>query len=773
MFEVLSKEQLAENIYRMSIRAPLIATRRKVGQFVIVRPAERGERIPLTIAAVDPRALSITLVFQVVGQSTRHLAAMEAGDSVPDVVGPLGRPTEFDACERAVAIGGGVGIALIWPIMDELRNHARRLTGIISARTADLLILRDELEELCDELLVATDDGSVGHHGFPTELLSRMLESGERVDAVYAVGPVPMMAAVSDVTRPYGVKTIVSLNPIMVDGTGMCGGCRVTVGGEVKFTCVDGPEFNGHEVDFEELARRLRQYDEDPGARKLPRYEPAHGCDREHTALQQAMIEAGRKARRAADIPRQPMPEQPARSRIRNFEEVPFGLTPEQAVLEAQRCLQCKKPKCVEGCPVGIDIPGFIRLIAEEDFIGAARKLKEQNALPAVCGRVCPQETQCEATCVQGRRGEPVAIGNLERFAADYERSTGRSESPAAHPSTGRRVAIVGSGPAGLTAAGELARRGHSPTIFEALHEPGGVLTYGIPAFRLPKDIVRYEIEQLKAMGVEIVCDFVIGKTATVQDLFEEGYEAVFVGSGAGAPVLAGMPGENLNGVLSANEYLTRSNLMRAYDPDYETPTMVKDRVAVLGGGNVAMDSARTALRLGASEVRIVYRRTIEEAPAREAELKHAEEEGVQFMWLTNAVEVLGDERGWVRGLRCVRMKLGEPEADGRRRPYPIEGTEFEFPTDLVIVAYGNRPHPLVPRTTPGLAVGPRGTIQADELTGRTNLEGVWAGGDIVTGAATVIQAMGAGKRAAADIDAYLRAKRGPGVAAPGTARTR
>ncbi|MFO8008857.1 MAG: NADPH-dependent glutamate synthase, partial [Candidatus Brocadiia bacterium] len=397
--------------------------------------------------------------------------------------------------------------------------------------------------------------------------------------------------------------------------------------------------------------------------------------------------------------------------------------------------------------------------IAEEDFTAAARKLKEDNMLPAVCGRVCPQEDQCEGLCVLGKRAEPVAIGNLERFAADYERETGQVEVPQVAGDKGAKVAIVGSGPAGLTAAAELARRGYRPTVFEALHEPGGVLLYGIPSFRLPKDIVAREVELVREMGAEIVPNFVVGKTATVLELLEEGYEAVFIGSGAGTPIFGGIEGENLNGVLSANEYLTRVNLMRGYRRDYATPVLVRDRVAVLGGGNVAMDSARTALRLGAKEVRIVYRRSVEESPARDAELAHAEEEGIRFMWLNNAAAILGDEDGWVRALRCVRMELGEPGEDGRRRPHPIEGSEFEFETDLVIVAYGNRPHPLVPQTTPGLKVTDWGTIAADEVTGETSMEGVYAGGDIVTGAATVIQAMGAGKRAAAAIDEYLTEK--------------
>ena len=759
MFDVLKKEQLAENVFRIVIHAPRIATKRAVGQFVVVRATDRGERIPLTIAQADPVALTITIVVQAVGPSTRALAAMERGDTIPDLAGPLGRPTELHHYDHAVAIGGGVGIALIWPIAEALSHHCKKLTGIISARSADMLILRSDMEALCTELKLATDDGSLGYHGFPTDLLKQMLEGGQKVDAVYAVGPVPMMAAVANVTRPFGVKTIVSLNPIMVDGTGMCGGCRVSVGGQTKFACVDGPEFDGHQVDFRELAQRLRQYGDDPKTRLLPSYETAHGCDERHTSLQNAMLEAGQAAKKAAEIPRQPMPEQPAAGRVRNFEEVPFGLRPEQAVVEARRCLQCKKPKCVEGCPVGIDIPAFIRDVVAGDFMAAAAKLKADNTLPAVCGRVCPQETQCEGLCVVGRRGDPVAIGNLERFAADYERAQGEVELPQMQPSRGVKVAVIGSGPAGLTAAGELAKRGYSPTIFEALHEPGGVLLYGIPSFRLPKEIVHKEIDLLRRMGVEIICDFVVGKTATIEELMREGYAGVFIGTGAGTPIMAGVPGENLNGVLSANEYLTRVNLMRGYRADYATPVMVKDRVAVLGGGNVAMDSARVALRLGAKEVTIVYRRSIEESPARAAEQHHAEEEGIRFMWLTNAVEVLGDGKGWVAGLRCVKMELGEPGADGRSRPFPIKGSEFEMPMDLVIVAYGNRPHPLVPQSTPGLEIAKWGGIVVNEATGATCLPGVYAGGDIVTGAATVIQAMGAGKTAAEAMDAYLAQK--------------
>lgn len=452
-----------------------------------------------------------------------------------------------------------------------------------------------------------------------------------------------------------------------------------------------------------------------------------------------------------------PMREQDPRERIHNFDEVPLGYTPEQAVEEAKRCLQCRNAPCVGGCPVGIDIPRFISRIAAGDFRGAIRVIKETNNLPAICGRVCPQETQCQGVCTLGRKFEPVAIGRLERFVADWERENG-VELPQLGKPTGFRVAVVGAGPAGLTCAVDLRRFGHAVTVFEALHEPGGVLMYGIPEFRLPKEIVRAQIATLQEMGVELVTDVVVGKTLTVDDLLADGYHAVFVGTGAGLPRFLGVPGESLIGVYSANEFLTRVNLMRAYlFPEYDTPIRVGRRVAVVGGGNVAMDAARTALRLGAEEVLVLYRRTEAEMPARREEIHHAMEEGVKFHFLVNPVRFLGDG-GSLSGVECVRMELGEPDESGRRRPVPIQGSEFSLTIETAIIAIGNQPHPLVPRSTPGLSVTRWGTIQADE-DGATSREGVFAGGDIVTGAATVISAMGAGRRAAAAIDAYLREK--------------
>jgi len=454
--------------------------------------------------------------------------------------------------------------------------------------------------------------------------------------------------------------------------------------------------------------------------------------------------------------PRQPMPEQEPQVRARNFQEVPYGYSPETAMLEASRCLQCKKPKCVEGCPVNVKIPEFIALIADGDFSGAARKLKETNALPAVCGRVCPQESQCETKCVVGKKGEPVAIGRLERFAADYERDQGEVSKPDIAPPTGKKVAIVGSGPASLTCAGDLVKLGHDVTVFEALHKTGGVLVYGIPEFRLPKDIVQAEVDYLQSLGVKVVVDYVVGMLDTVDELLEN-FDAVFVGTGAGLPMFMNIPGENLNGVYSANEYLTRSNLMKAYlFPEYDTPIVKGKKVAVFGGGNVAMDASRTALRLGAEKSYIVYRRSRAEMPARDEEIHHAEQEGVDFVLLANPLSIVGNDDGWVSGVECIRMELGEPDESGRRRPVPIEGSEFILDVDTVVVAIGNGPNPLIPNTTPGLELTRWGNIVADEESGRTSREGVFAGGDIVTGAATVIMAMGAGKKAATAMHAYL-----------------
>jgi len=451
------------------------------------------------------------------------------------------------------------------------------------------------------------------------------------------------------------------------------------------------------------------------------------------------------------------MPEQDPQVRARNFLEVPTGYTPEMAKEEAARCLQCKNPGCVDGCPVGIDIPGFIKLAKEGDFTQSIRNVWTQNSLPAICGRVCPQETQCEGKCILAKKGEPVAIGNLERFVADWERAHGSGALPPKAAPTGKRVAVVGAGPAGLTVAGDLIQKGHEVTVFEAFHKPGGVLLYGIPEFRLPKEIVAQEVNFLERLGVKVQCNAVVGRTVTLDELFEEGYQAIFLGLGAGLPKFMNIPGENLIGVLSANEYLTRANLMKAYlFPKVDTPIPRGKDVVVLGGGNVAMDSARTALRLGADRVRLVYRRSRDEMPARAAEAHHAEEEGIEFFLLTNPTRYIGNEKGRLTGMECIKMELGEPDASGRRRPVPVKGSEFELSCDLCIVAVGTGANPLLTSSTPDLKINKWGYIEADSKDGKTFKKGVWAGGDIVTGSATVILAMGAGRNAANSIHDYL-----------------
>ena len=456
------------------------------------------------------------------------------------------------------------------------------------------------------------------------------------------------------------------------------------------------------------------------------------------------------------DKQRRPMPKQEPFERIKNFDEVALGYPETLAVEEASRCLGCKKPLCVGGCPVAIDIPAFIKCIVERDFAGGIRKIKETNALPAVCGRVCPQEDQCEKVCVLGKKAEPLAIGRLERFLADREAASGEIKSPDIAPPTGKKVAIVGSGPAGITVANDLVLLGHEVTIFEALHEAGGVLTYGIPEFRLPKAIVKREVEYVKSLGVALFCDYIVGKTKKIDELFKR-FDAIFVGAGAGLPWFMEIPGENLNGVYSANEYLTRCNLMKGFRfPEYDTPMKRPSRVAVFGGGNVAMDAARTSLRLGADEVHIVYRRSRAELPARLEEVENAEEEGVRFDFLTLPTRLIGNEHGWLTEIECLRMELGEPDDSGRRRPVPIKGSEFRTTADAAVCAIGNSPNPLIPRSTPGLEVGKKGNIVANEATGRTSRAGIWAGGDVVTGAATVISAMGAGRSAAKDMHEFL-----------------
>ncbi len=739
--EIVEIRDLSPEIKLWKVYCPEIARAVRPGQFVVFRANDYAERIPLTVADFDRDTGLITVIFQTIGASTKKMALLDRGAVVMDVVGPLGHASDIEKYGTVVAVGGGIGVAPVYPIARALKEAGNRLISIIGARTKDLLILEDEMRAISDELIVTTDDGSYGMHGFVTDAIGELFDRGEEVDRVVAIGPVVMMRAVANATRGREIPTIASLNSVMIDATGMCGCCRVTVGDETKFACVDGPEFDAHLVDFDELTRRQAMYE-----REEYRALWHHEC-----MLEAASAEVEKAASRI------PMPKQDHRARVNNFGEVALGYTREMAQQEALRCLQCKKAPCISGCPVEIDIPAFVRLVQAGDFLGAIRKIKEKNSLPGVCGRVCPQEEQCEIACVLSRKQQPVAIGRLERFVADYELEQGEVRAPAVKEHTGRRVAVVGAGPAGLTVAGELAKMGHDVTVFEALHKPGGVLVYGIPEFRLPKSIVQVECDYVMKLGVDFRTSHVVGQLGTLESLFDEGYEAVFVATGAGLPYFMNIPGENLNGVYSANEFLTRTNLMKAYlFPEYDTPIRVGHRVAVVGGGNVAMDAARCALRLGAEEVSIVYRRSRKEMPARDEEIENAVEEGVILRNLRNPVRLIDDGNGWVKEMELIEMELGEPDASGRRRPVPIEGSEHTIPVDVVVMAIGQGPNPLLTTSTKELELNKWGNIVADEETGKTSMKGVFAGGDIVTGAATVILAMGAGKKAARAIDDYL-----------------
>lgn len=746
MYEIISKRLLnSHEIYRMEIHAPWISLSGKPGQFVIVIPHERGERIPLTISDIVYQRQSIVIVFQVVGETTRQLAAMEEGEDLYTIVGPLGRPSELielvengkSPLKRLLFVAGGVGIAPVFPQVKWAFRQGIPTDVIIGARSKDLLFYEDELRAVCHNLHIMTDDGSYGEQGLVTAKVDELCTKGVEYSHCVAIGPLPMMKFVSLTTKKYDLPTIVSLNCMMVDGTGMCGACRVRVGDEVKFCCVDGPEFDGHLVDFDEAARKLKT----PDARRyrIATSESGHQCNLAPAVEEALNMPAGSRRSKPA--------EQEPKVRARNFDEVSFGLTERQAITEAHRCLQCKKPRCVEACPVGINIPRFIQNIKEENFNQAYVTISMDSALPAVCGRVCPQETQCEGSCVMGVKGEPIAIGALERFVADNHRAQSKPQSQC-YPA-GRKVAVVGSGPSGLTCAGDLAKHGYQVTVFEALHHAGGVLVYGIPEFRLPKQkVVEPEIENLRRLGVEIRTNVIIGKSITIDQLFSEmEYDAVYIASGAGLPKFMGVKGETLIGVISANELLTRTNLMHGYDEKYDTPIYLGKKVIVVGGGNVAMDAARTALRLG-SEVTVVYRRGQQDMPARREEVHHAMEEGVQFMFQTAPVEILGNEDGTVRALRCAKMEMGEADAKGRRSFKQIEDSEFDLEADTIVAALGTSPNPLIRTTTPGLECEPWGGIKADE-NGQTSRKLIFAGGDAVSGAATVILAMGAGRKAA------------------------
>ena len=740
MYKIVKKEVLNNAVELMEIHAPFVARKCEPGQFIIIRVDEDGERVPLTIADYDREKETVTIIYQVVGYSTELLSKKQEGDYVADFVGPLGVPAVLEKKEnKVIGVAGGVGAAPLYPQLRKLAQLGTKVDVIIGGKSAEFVLLAEKFAEFCDNVYIATDDGSLGTKGFVTTVLQDLLDKGEVYDECIAIGPLIMMKNVVKVTQPIGLHTMVSLNPIMIDGTGMCGGCRVTVGGETKFACVDGPDFDGFKVDFDECRDRDSLKKKNMSAR----------LEGEQTKM----------AKKNMSLTKVPMPEQDPNVRNKNFDEVALGYTAEMAMEEATRCLNCKNKPCVNGCPVNVPIPEFIEKVAAGDFEGAYEVITSENALPAICGRVCPQENQCEGKCVRGIKGEPVGIGRMERFVADYHMANAKP-AEANIEKNGKKVAVVGSGPAGITCAGELIKKGYDVTVFEALHKAGGVLSYGIPEFRLPKALVAKEIKSVEDLGVKIETNVIVGRSVTIDELMEEGYEAVFVGSGAGLPRFLNIPGENLLGVYSANEFLTRVNLMKGYKfPETPTPVKIGKRVAVVGAGNVAMDAARTAKRLGAEEVYIVYRRSEEEAPARLEELHHAKEEGIIFKFLNNPAAIVGDENGWVKGMEVIEQQLGEPDASGRRRPEPIEGSNYVLDVETVVIAIGQSPNPLIRQTTPGLECQKWGGIIVNEETMESSKENVYAGGDTVTGAATVILAMGAGKRAAAAIDEKLSAK--------------
>ena len=779
MNKIIRKIQYSEKVYRFDVEAPLIAKSRKAGNFVIIRVDANSERMPLTIADADIEKGTITLVVQKVGLSSTKLCNLNEGDEIHDVVGPLGNPTHIENFGTVLCAGGGVGVAPMLPIIKALKAAGNRVLSVIAGRSKDLVIMEDEVRASSDELIIMTDDGSYGEKGVVTVGMEKLIKQ-EHIDKAFAIGPPIMMKFCCLLTQKYNLPTDVSLNTIMVDGTGMCGACRLTIGGKTKFVCIDGPEFDGALVDWDEMFKRMGTF-KDVEREEMEHFE-------EHLATVEAAkkkestdvtmdveptnesvaeltnrdsewrkaLRASMKPKERTAIGRVKMPElDPVYRATTRTEEVNIGLTKEMALTEAKRCLDCPKPTCMEGCPVNINIPSFIKNIERGQFLAAAKVLKNTSALPAVCGRVCPQEKQCESRCVHLKMNKPaVAIGYLERFAADYERQSGNISIPEKETANGIKVAVVGSGPAGLSFAGDMAKKGFDVTVFEALHEIGGVLKYGIPEFRLPNAIVDVEIENLQKMGVKFVADCIVGKTIGVKELEKQGFKGIFVASGAGLPNFMNIPGENALNIMSSNEYLTRVNLMDAANPHTDTPINLGKNVVVVGGGNTAMDSCRTAKRLGAN-VTLVYRRSEAEMPARLEEVKHAKEEGITFLTLHNPKEYEADEKGAVKSVILDVMQLGEPDASGRRRP-EATGETIKLECDQVIVAVGVSPNPLVPQSIEGLELGRKNTIAVNEQM-QSSQPTIYAGGDIVRGGATVILAMGDGRKAALNMAQQLK----------------